>query len=71
MGDYKLKIFPDEIDEITEHIASANMYISNRFRFRRCWSASRGRRKRQAGSPAEAHGAIHHAGGWGVYGKRY
>ncbi len=31
MGDYKLKIFPDKIDDITEHIASANMYISNRF----------------------------------------
>lgn len=31
MGNYKLKIYPDKIDEITEYINLANMYISNQF----------------------------------------
>lgn len=31
MGDYKLKIFPNKIDDITEHITLANMYISSQF----------------------------------------
>ena len=28
-----------------------------------------GRRERQAGKPAKAHGAVHHAGGWRVFGR--
>ena len=31
MGNYKLKIYPDNINDIAEHIHSANMYISNQF----------------------------------------
>lgn len=31
MGNYKLKIYPDNINDIAKHINSTNMYISNQF----------------------------------------
>ncbi len=31
MGNYKLKIYPDKLDDIAEYIHSANMYISKQF----------------------------------------
>ncbi|MDE7176318.1 MAG: class I SAM-dependent methyltransferase [Lachnospiraceae bacterium] len=31
MGDYKLKIYPDKIDDLKEYIVLSNMYISSQF----------------------------------------
>lgn len=31
MGDYQLRIYPDKVDEITEYISLANMYLSTQF----------------------------------------
>ena len=31
MGDYKLKIYPDRLDDITEHIRLTDMNIINQF----------------------------------------
>ena len=69
-GKEQVEMFVNAIEESAKnrpvHIPVAASEITDDA-VRRCEACHGGRRKRQAGKPAKAHGAVHHTGGRRIF----
>ncbi len=68
-GSQKIKRQLEKDGDLTAMGKSLWHYATISHAVRRCEACHGGGRERQAGKPAEAHGAAARAGGWGVFGK--